>query len=68
MTEMKVWSSAEKWSLVKSSAVAAGSQAQAANVLEMAIQDILALHARLDELGDTSREVRPISTHLVYRR
>ncbi len=38
-----LWNSPERWSLVHARSVAAGSEAQMANVLQMALQDIAAL-------------------------
>jgi hypothetical protein len=64
---MKVWNTKDEWAQVRSSAVTDGSKAQATNVLEMAIQDILALHAEVARLGGTL-EKRPISQNLSYRR
>lgn len=39
-----MWSTPEEWAKVSAKAVASGSAAQMANVLEMALQDLLAMH------------------------
>lgn len=44
---IKLWRTPDEWAAVRSKAVAGGSPAQMANVLEMALQDIATLSAAL---------------------
>jgi hypothetical protein len=55
---LKLWASADKWAEVRSKAVASGSEAQMANVLEMALQDIAALHDAIAGEIDPWIEIR----------
>lgn len=48
---MKLWNLAETWDKVNPREVAAGSQNMIANVLEMAVQDIIELNAEVVRLG-----------------
>jgi hypothetical protein len=65
---MKIWNTKDEWAQVRSSAVVGGSKAQATNVLEMAIQDILALHAEVARLGGAKLEKRRTDQNITFRR
>jgi hypothetical protein len=68
-----IWKHPDDWAKVSAQAVADGSRAQAANVLEMALQDIAALAERLAELDPGAKVelpylVRDLSAPLRFRK
>lgn len=60
------WHTLSEWEKVNSRAVVAGSQVQAANVLEMALQDLVWALAQLDAIG-VRPDPRPIDSPLTFR-
>ena len=62
-----LWKSKDDWAKVVASAVASGSQVQAANVLEMALQDLAALHDAIEYELAPSFTIRSIDAPIVPR-
>lgn len=63
----EAWNTLDGWRKVDAKAVASGSQAQSANVLEMALQDLVWAFETLESCG-VSIQRRPIDTHLIFRK
>lgn len=60
------WHTLHEWEKVNSRVVAAGSQAQAANVLEMALQDLIWALGQLEAAG-VRLDPKPIDTPIIFR-
>ncbi len=66
-TPTRIWKTKAEWAAVVARAVSSGSQAQAANVLEMALQDIASLHDAIEHELAPWFEKRPIDAPLRHR-
>lgn len=67
MTLRQPWHTLHEWEKVDARAVAAGSQTQVANVLEMALQDLVWAFRQLEEAG-VQLNPRPLDAPLTFRR
>ena len=64
----KLWRLPDEWRALKAQAVASGSAAQMINVLEMAVQDLLALDDALNSEISPWYERRPLDENIKFRR
>lgn len=65
---LAVWNTPEEWEKVSAQAVASGSAAQMANVLEMALQDLLAVHDAVRFEFEPWLEKRDLTAPIRFRK